>query len=297
MNLCLGTVQFGIDYGIRGRRKPPVEESVAILNYAVTHGVDALDTSALYGDAEVVVGRFLEHSPVPRKNLYLVSKFGVKEFENLSASECERRLADVAKRSLERIGSDYLDAYICHVADAVRDPRIIRAMVGLKGSGITQRVGFSVYEIADAEMAIKTGEVDFLQLPLSILDQRMAQSGILDFAAEHKTILHARSVYVQGLALMQSDEVPDYLCGIRPKIAELERLCADTGVSRRALALAFVRRFGQISNVVIGVHDMQQLVENIDSFGRQVPSDVIDAACRIFSDVDSVLVMPNKWRR
>lgn len=297
MNLCLGTVQFGMDYGIRGRKKPSVDDSVSLLNFAVANGIDAIDTSALYGDSEIVVGRFLGQSPVARNSLFLVSKFGVAEFDGMSAAECRQKLVDAAKISLARLSTDYLDAYICHVPSAVRDNRIIMAMATLRESGLARSVGFSVYDTEDAETAINTGAIDFLQLPLSMLDQRMVRSGILDLAAEHGVRVHSRSAYVQGLALMKSEEVPDYLNGIKPRIRELEDLCRLAGISRPALALAFVRQFGQISHVVFGVHDMKQLRETIESFESNVPSTVLAEASRIFVDVDPALVMPNKWRR
>ena len=46
MKLCLGTVQFGMDYGIQGGSRPTVKESVAMLDFAVQNGVDAIDTAA-----------------------------------------------------------------------------------------------------------------------------------------------------------------------------------------------------------------------------------------------------------
>lgn len=297
MNLCLGTVQFGMDYGIRGRKKPSAEDSVSLLNFAVANGIDAIDTSALYGDSEMVVGRFLKQSPVGRNSLFVVSKFGVEEFDGMSASRCGQKLVDVAKQSLARLSLDYLDAYICHVPNAVRDDRIIMAMARLRESGLARSVGFSVYEPEDAETAINTGEIDFLQLPLSVLDQRMVRCRILDLAAERGVRVHSRSAYVQGLALMKSEDVPGYLAGIKPKIKELEDLCRIAGVSRQALALAYVRQFNKISHVVFGVHDIKQLRETIESFGSHVPSAVVTEASRIFADVDSALVMPNKWRK
>ena len=170
-------------------------------------------------------------------------------------------------------------------------------MVGLRESGLARSVGFSVYEPEDAETAINTGAIDFLQLPLSILDQRMARCGVLDLAAERGVRLHSRSAYVQGLALMKSENVPNYLDEIKPKIRELEDLCRFAGVSRQALALAFVRQFDQISHVVFGVHDMKQLRESIEAFESHVPSPLVAEASRIFVDVDPALVMPNKWRK
>ena len=297
MKPCIGTVQFGVDYGLHGKSAPALADSVALLNAAVKQGVDAIDTSSLYGGAESVVGAFLRQSSASRENLYLVSKFGVLSFEGLSASECVRRLDRELESSLSKMGVEYLDAYICHVPSAVRDERIINAMTSLRDSGKARKVGFSVYETEEALAAIDTHVVDFLQIPLSILDQRMSVEGVLDRAAEAGVELHARSAFVQGLALMEEQEVPEHLAAIRPVIARLDRLCRDFGIGRRDFAMAFVRDYRQISHLVFGVHDLNQLQENIDSFSADIPEDAIREAKRLFADVDPCLVMPNKWRK
>lgn len=272
-------------------------DSVALLNAAVLHGVDAIDTSSLYGEAESVVGTFLRQSPVSRENLYLVSKFGVLSFESLSATECVGQLERELELSLSKMGIEHLDAYICHVPSAVRDERIVQAMASLRESGKARKVGFSVYETEEAFAAIDTHAVDFLQIPLSVLDQRMSVEGVLDRAAEAGVELHARSAFVQGLALMTKKEVPEHLAAIRPAIARLDKLCRDFGIGRRNLLMAFVRDHRQISHLVFGVHDLNQLQENIDSFSADVPKEAICEARRMFADIDSSLVMPNKWRK
>ena len=297
MKLCLGTVQFGIDYGLRGRPKPSLDASVEMLDYAVRNGVDAIDTSALYGNAEAVVGEFLRRNQMLRGNLSVVSKFGISGFDGLSSQELEQRVLDVAGESLVRLGSNHLDAYICHVPSAVRDDRVMQALGALRRSGLASHVGFSVYETEEAEIAINSGVVDFLQIPFSVLDQRMATQGILELAARRGVELHSRSAYVQGLALMDPEFVPEHLAEIRPSIARLAELCRSANVPRQVLALAVVRGFTQISHLVFGVHDMNQLVDTITSFSCDVPGDVVQAAQRLFSDIKPELVMPNKWKR
>ena len=75
MELCLGTVQFGMDYGISGQKQPSVEQAVEMLDYAVQNGINTIDTANAYGTAENVVGAFLRRQTVPRESLWIISKF------------------------------------------------------------------------------------------------------------------------------------------------------------------------------------------------------------------------------
>lgn len=297
MRLCLGTVQFGGDYGIRGGRKPSVEDAVRMLNYATQNGVDAIDTAAAYGSAEEVVGEFLGRRTVLRDRLFIVSKFGTDVFEGVAPGEWGAALSAALARSLKRLKTDYLDAYVCHVATAVSNAAICEAMVQAKESGLVRHIGFSVYETDEAKSCAANGVYDFMQVPFSVLDQRMATGGALSAAAAKGMTVHARSAFVQGLALMEENEVPERLAAARPLVRRFGELCATTGVSRRTLALAFVRRRREISHLVFGVDNLEHLKENIAAFGETVPENVLDDAERIFHDVDSDLVMPNKWRK
>ena len=86
MELCLGTVQFGLDYGIIGQKKPPLEYAVNCLDYATQNGIAAIDTAAAYGNAEEVVGAFLKKKTVPRDKLFISTKLRPNSLDDISAS-------------------------------------------------------------------------------------------------------------------------------------------------------------------------------------------------------------------
>lgn len=297
MKLCLGTVQFGMDYGIRGGNKPPLRDAIAMLDYATHNGVDAIDTAVAYGDSESVVGEFLKHRSVPRDRLFIVSKFGLSRSPS---GRCTLRDATyIGKQldeSLQRLHTDYVDAYVCHDASAVGDPVVIESMLKMKSSGKVRHIGFSVYEPEDAVESSKVNGIDFVQLPFSIFDQRMASEGVLPRLSDGGVDIHSRSAFVQGLVLMSEDEVPSCLARVKPYVALFQKSCRDFGVSPRTVAMAFVKKRHEISHLVFGVDNMAQLAENISSFNADVPAATIDEIARILVGIPPELVMPNTWR-
>ena len=295
--LCIGTVQFGMDYGVQGGTRPAVEDAVAMLDYATQNGVDAIDTAAAYGTAEDVVGEFLSRKTLPRDAVQVISKFGTNIFEGASAVDYAARLRTAAETSLRRIKSDYLDAYICHVPTAAGDPAIMDAMADLKASALVRHVGFSVYD-PDQTLACLTADVvDFIQAPFSFLDRRMETSGALAAASAKGVDLHTRSAFVQGLMLMDVEKIPERLAATRPVISELEAACAEAGLSRRALALAFVKANPNISHLVFGVDNMEQLKEIVEDFEREVDLGVVKAIADRFAAVDPAIFLPNNWKK
>lgn len=299
MELCLGTVQFGMDYGIRGQKQPSVEQAVQMLDYATQNGINNIDTANAYGTAEDVVGEFLKKKTIPREDLYIISKFR----PNLLDEADENQYYDIMKANLEntlsRLHTDYLDSYLLHSARYVWDDAIIDTLNRMKKEGYVKHVGVSVYETDEAKKCIERPNVDFMQLPYSIFDQRMKTDGVFELAkkAEYPTQIHSRSAFIQGLILMKEDEVPDFLAKAKPIVRKIDELCGQYEISRIELALNYVKRQNSISHLVFGVDNLEQLKENIRLFEHTLSEQVIDEISKEFVDIDADIVMPSLWKK
>lgn len=296
MKLCLGTVQFGISYGLKGRHPPSLEEAMEMMTYAVANGVDAFDTAVAYGSAEEIVGEFVHRRLCPRDKIQIITKFGMGIFGQGVDASAGRKIRDAACRSIKRLRTDYIDAFLCHVPASVYDQNVVEGLNALKREGLVRHVGITAYEVVDAHACAANPSLDFLQIPLSVLDQRMTSQKVLDRCEETGTVVHVRSAFVQGLLLMDVNAVPPHLVGCVPALREFTRLCADYGVDRRQVALAYVKRQRGVSDLVFGVHDMVQLQETISDFNANIDIALVDEIASRFSNVDANLFMPNKWR-
>ena len=139
--------------------------------------------------------------------------------------------------------------------------------------------------------------MDFIQSPFSFLDRRMETSGALAAANAKGVDLHTRSAFVQGLMLMDVEKIPERLSATRPVISDLEAACAEAGLSRRALALAFVKANPHISHLVFGVDNMEQLEEIVSDFDRPVDLGAVKSIADKFSTVDPAIFLPNNWKK
>lgn len=297
MKLCLGTVQFGISYGLKGRRPPSMDEAMEMMTYAVANGVDAFDTAAAYGSAEEIVGEFVRRRLCPRDKIQIITKFGMDIFDHEGDASARQKIRDAACRSIKRLQTDYVDAFLCHVPAAVYDQDVVEGLNALKQEGLARHVGITAYEVEDASACAANPTLDFLQIPLSVLDQRMASRKVIAQCETTGTVVHARSAFVQGLLLMDVNSVPRHLAGCVPVLREFSRLCADNGVDKRQVAISYVKRQRGVAGLVFGVHDMVQLQETISAFNANVDVAIVDETTRRFSDIDANLFMPNKWRK
>lgn len=298
MDLCLGTVQFGMDYGICGKQKPHLSDSLKMIDYALHNGINTIDTANAYGEAEDVVGTYIKNNQVVRSDIWLISKFRPNLLDEVPEEQYYPVMKENLECSLQRLHTDYLDGYLLHSARYVYNDAITDALVRLKKEGYVKKVGVSVYEVGEAKKGISRGNLDFLQLPFSVLDQRMLHDGVFTLAEKYNFPLHSRSAFIQGLVLMKSTEVPSFLRERAvPILKKVDLVCQKAGVTRVQLAIGFVKQQPAISHLVFGVRNLDQLKEDISVFQQELPAGMIEELETQFSNIDADIVMPSLWKK
>lgn len=297
MELRLGTVQFGMDYGIAGQRKPGLEEAIDCLACAVRNGVRAVDTAEAYGDAEWIVGEFLSRGFAAREELSISTKLLPNSLDGVAGADLEKTIALRLDESLARLRIGSVDAYLLHSSRYAFRADILEALQSVKEAGRALKVGVSVYDPEEAFACIESGLVDFIQAPFSVFDRRMKDSGVLDAALEAGVEFDTRSAFIQGLVTMEPAEVPPFLADAVPILERLDSVSRETGLTRVALAMGYVAREEAISALVFGVDSLCQLEEDIRAFAEPLPEEVAALMDDEFAGVPAEVVMPSLWKR
>lgn len=297
MELCLGTVQFGMDYGIRAQKKPSLEDAVSWIDYATHNGIEAIDTARAYGTAEEVVGDFLKRKSVSREKLFISTKLKPNLLDDVERVDYERIVEEQIKSQLDTLHTDYVDAYVYHSARYAFDDAKLEAMSRVVEKGLARKCGVSVYEPEEADSCFNSPFVDFIQAPYSVFDHRMKQSGMLDRGISANCEIHTRSAFIQGLIVMEEDQVPGFLNDAKPIVRRISTLCNEEGISRVQLALQYVKREKSVSHLVFGVDSLEQLKEDIRFFYDDLPTDLLERIGKEFDDVKADIVMPSLWKR
>jgi aryl-alcohol dehydrogenase-like predicted oxidoreductase len=290
MELCLGTVQFGMDYGIRGGKKPLKADIYKILDYARESRITMLDTASGYGDAQSVLGKYMINNP---GSFEIISKLSRDLFTNLTSPRdyLEAAFQDT-ETTLKQLWIPYLKGILFHNPKHLNDKNAVAALKELKKSGYTEGIGVSVYEPEEAAHALELG-MDFVQLPVNLFDHRFDE--IVQQCDSSVKIL-ARSVYLQGLLLMDITEVHNKFPSAEAIIEKFNQLCEGYGYSRRDIALAYLKKKSRINSIILGVDNMEQLQENITAYQGTVPEEIIEKIAEQFENVNENIVSPIKWR-
>lgn len=290
--LCLGTAQFGLSYGITNTAGQVSEVEVAqLLIQAQDAGIRYLDTAQAYGNAEMVLGRQLPASHCFK----IISKLPAQPQPVFTIRDSDA-WEQTFFASCQRLGLQGLDALLLHAPADLRKPggdHLEAWLLSLRERGLVQRLGVSIYAAEDLE-GVNPGLLDLVQLPLSLLDQRLLQDGTLTRLRAAGTAIHARSLYLQGLLLTTAEKWPPWVSTeMRAHQHALEALALERGCRLIDLALGFARDQDDLEAVVIGVCSRYELAELCMTW--KIASHWHDKEWQLWAFDDQKTVDPRFW--
>lgn len=297
MELCLGTVQFGMNYGIFNQEKKKPEYCIECLDYATQNGIYAIDTATAYGMAEEITGRFLALKTISRDKLFISTKFLPNILDDYKIDEYEQVIRSNLQNSLKILHTDYVDVYFLHSSRYAFRPDILEALSKVQKEGLAVKVGVSIYDPEEAFACYQSPYVDYIQAPYSVFDHRMKESGILNKVAMGKCSVDVRTAFIKGLIRLEVSEVPSYLEKAKPILNELDLLSKRTGYSRIELAIGYIKREKTIRHLVFGIRTLEQLKEDINAFHVDVPGEILIEIDKIFSGISADIVVPSLWKK
>ena len=197
---------------------------------------------------------------------------------------------------METLHTDYIDSYLFHCATYSFEYEKLEALAKIKELGYIKKCGVSVYYPNEAISAIQSGFVDFIQLPCNMFDQRFYLQGVFDLALEKKIIIHSRSVFLQGLFSMVNKELPPFLQKAYPHLKLLQKIAEENNLTVLEMAMAYVKHFSAIRNIVIGVNSLEQLKANIAMFNKNINENLFSVIQKNFSTLDETIYLPIFWK-
>jgi aryl-alcohol dehydrogenase-like predicted oxidoreductase len=289
--LGLGTVQFGQDYGVSNRvGRPDEREVAAILARAAAAGVGYIETAPAYGDAESLVGRHLVRGP----NLRIVTKAPALVDSTIEAWH-RQHVLDTLAASLDRLKVDAVYGLLVHQSGDLAKPGwqyLVDAVAEAKARGLTRRIGASIYNDDQLGLVESRFRPEIIQLPLNVLDRRPIVSGMLGRLKSSGIEVHTRSVFLQGLLLMEPDELPEFFAPVRQIIVRLRETWQQRGLSALGGCLDFALQQTEIDAVIVGVNRIKEF-EQIEAAVTSLTGDDTDIA--VDQPVDPAYLDPSRW--
>lgn len=285
MKLALGTVQFGLPYGISNQSgQVSLESAKSIIALAKSSGIDTLDTAIGYGESESYLGH------IDVGTFKVVTKLSSIPYD---VSDVGSWVHNQMHASLERLNVTSVYGVLLHSSKQLLDPKgkdLYQALVQLKSEGFIQKIGVSIYTPSELDSIVNVWPIDLLQAPFSLIDQRIKTSGWLKKMHDSGIEIHTRSAFLQGLLLMPTTAIPEKFKHWQPLLNTWQDWLHDNNITATQACLGFVQAHQQIARVVVGVESMQQLQQLIQSSKEPVNTIWPNICCS-----DEHLINPSNW--
>ncbi len=253
-------------------------ESIAAIHAALDHGINWIDTAAVYGlgHSEEVVARALNgrsHRP------YLFTKCALvwNEKREISRSLKAESIRRECENSLKRLRVDAIDLYQIHWPDP--DPEIEegwKTLAQLQKDGKVRWIAVSNFSVAQMERCRKIAPITSLQPPYSAISPEV-ENEILPYCLQHNIGVIVYSPMKSGLltGTMTRERVADFPADdFRRKalnfqephltrnleLAELmKEIGARHGRSGGEVAIAWTLRHPAVTAAIVGMRSPQQV--------------------------------------
>jgi aryl-alcohol dehydrogenase-like predicted oxidoreductase len=285
VKLALGTVQFGLPYGIANQAgQASRSEAKLMLQLASASGIDTLDTAIAYGSSETCLGE------AGVQGFKVVTKLPVVPDD---CGDVSAWIQQQVNLSLLRLGVTAVYGLLLHRPDQLlgaNGAKIYQALQALKDKGQVQKVGISIYAPSELEALIPRFPFDLVQAPFNLVDRRFYSTGWMQRLKDNDVEVHTRSAFLQGLLLMNQSDIPSKFSqwgGLWNSWHEW--LSEQNGLALHA-CLAFSLSFPEIDRVIVGADTVSQLAEIVSAVNDHPKYDFPNIQCG-----DENLINPGRW--
>lgn len=287
--IALGTVQFGMPYGIANRYgQMPFDEAEKIIHFAKKNSIQYLDTAIAYGNSESVLGE------IGVKDFKITSKIPQLPQDENVESWIQREV----ESSLNRLKVNQLDSLLLHRSVDLLSPRgdeFLQTLNKLKDARIISNFGISIYSIHELDECLSRYDLDTIQTPFNLIDRCVEKSGWRDKLNQRKIKVQARSLFLQGLLLMEPYQRPRKFFRWNRIWNVWDNFIQNSNAKRLDVCLDFIKINTGIDRVVLGVDSLSHLHEILTSYNRPIKYEMSDLQEMESEDTD--LINPSNWNQ
>ena len=259
-----------------------VEKMVA---YALEKGINYFDTAWGYheGQSELAMGRVLKQHP--RDSFYLATKFPGFDVKNFQKKE------EIFERQLEKLQVEYFDFYLCHNVAEKNVDSFLSEEYGLmpylleqKKAGKIRHLGFSTHGSLETMRRFLDAwghELEFCQIQLNWLDWEFQD------AKSKVELVASYNIPVWVMEPVRGGKLVNLPESVMAKLNELR-----PGITGPEFAFRFLQSVPEVTMILSGMSNDQQLEDNIRTFETEQP--LTQAEWDVVQEMSREMIAKNK---
>ena len=296
--LGLGTAQWGQVYGIANRTGPPDAEGVTeMIRIARAAGLSLIDTARAYGRSEELVGRSTAGDTWWSIATKLDPTIHDEARDKRAAAELTRRSIEKSCSALRRARLDILLAHRAAQLTAWGGAIWDECRAATR-SGVVDAIGASAANPEEAEAAVDDDDVKVIQVAASILDQRLVRSGFFERCASRGKTVILRSVFLQGIAFLETSALPTYLAPLAPAHRLVSEFARHRDCPPPKVWLSYARALAESHRdvtVLAGSERPSQLSTDIEHWALPLAAEECQELAERIGGLSTDLLDPSNW--
>ncbi len=289
--------EIGIGAWLTYGNKLEKEQSHKCLTAAIDAGINFIDIADVYarGNAEKIVGSFIKD--YERSDLVISSKVFWPMSDNINNRGLSRKhIMESIDKSLQRLGTDYIDIYYCHRFDWHSSlEETVLAMTDLIEAGKILYWGTSVWTAHQLERAVRVAKELGARPPVvaqpryNMLD-RYIEMYVLDTARYNGIGITPWSPLMYGILTGKYNEgIPEgsraswnenlkkqLTPEVIEKVKKLTEIAKELDITMSQLALAWILRLPEISSAITGATKPEHVKTNVGASDVKLDADTLN---------------------
>ena len=264
MKIAIGTAQLGLKYGITN---PSFKMSKIcfekILNLSLKKKINLIDTAQSYGESEKIIGDFLFKKKYKNK-FNVITK--ISNLRKIKRQYLRGEIYKKIKESLNNLRIQKLYGVLLHDAKDLRSKKneiIINTLLGLKKKRLIKKIGISCYNIRDIDYICSKYNVDIIQFPFNVFDQRLLDKKILNNLKKKKIEIHIRSIFLQGLLLLSFNKISIKYLRNHTSMKKWYKFLEINRINSVESYIGFIKKYNFYKNINVGFKNFTHIQKTI----------------------------------
>ncbi len=283
--LIIGTVQFGLDYGITNKSgKVNNDELDKIFAFCFNNKINTFDTAQDYGTSENILSNY---------------KIKYQQFNIITKAKfINKDINETIKKSVEKFNK--INYFLLHSYNDYNN-NIINTLIDFQKKELIDKIGVSVYNVDEAILLLDDSRINVIQIPFNYIDSQWDNELFITKLQSRPDIeIHVRSIFLQGVLLNPIINKPtnidqkdlDKLNNI------INELTNEFNLNKLELCFAYINSFNWINKFLIGIDNYEHLISNYNIINKnlKLTNEQIQTIKQKTTNINKILCDPSKWR-
>lgn len=285
--ISIGTANFGVDYGLNNNSKFNLDEISKLKKYLIQSKINQIDTSKKYKNCEEIIGK------ANFSNFIITTKVYINQLSNIHPfKDAENQIKNSIKKI--NIKKNNMNILIHNSSSLYNSYGIdfYNSLNKLRDYFPINKIGLSVYDPETYINLSKIIDIQILQFPLNIFDNRFVNKKIKNLLIKRDVTMQARSIFLQGLLLIDYKHMPIYFNNWISVFKSYEKWLNHNKITPLDACINHLKQHKHIASFIFGINSLDQLIQINESINKKYQK--INFINR---KIDSKLINPNLWNK